>query len=108
MNSTSRVQWLTEDEFQILKDKQIKDEGIQNPPDWQLREGDFPQLNCLYEHAGEKTINNLSKKNLFITETAQQNRRWKKTILKQSIVWTMAIILATSRTATVRPAAADA
>ena len=31
MNSTSRVQWLTEDEFQIVKDEQTKEKGTKTP-----------------------------------------------------------------------------
>ena len=63
MNSTSRVQWLSEDEFKIVKEDQTKENGTKNPPNWCLREGDFPQLNCLYEHMDESTNNQWAKKN---------------------------------------------
>ena len=47
VNSQSRVQWLNEDEFEVVKGGGQREGGTDThpaPPAWSQREADFPQL----------------------------------------------------------------
>ena len=77
MNSPTQVQWLSEDKFKMVKEGQTKEKGTNNPPNWCLRVGDFPQLNCLYEHMDENTKKFALKKDFLLTGMAKPSQVWK-------------------------------
>ena len=101
VKSAAKIEWLTENEFRLIKGWQTNDrEQPATAPGWELREGEFPQLNSLSEHtSGEKNRHSIKTKFAITGKPHRGKGRsaLRAAMAKQAAVLMMVAVLATSQ-----------
>ena len=101
VKSAAKIEWLTENEFRLIKGWQTNDrEQSTTAPGWELREGEFPQLNSLSEHTnGERNRHSIKTKFPIAGKPhrGKGSGTLRAAMAKQAAVLMMVAVLATSQ-----------